>query len=879
MLVRARWSAVLLLALTSCGAAAPQTLTKRPQRPAPVAPAKAPAGPATSSLPAHVVASQGQEEAPVAFARRPGEALVVVLAKGRFLSRHLAADGSPKAELADLGPAPEGLLAIALRPVQKGYLLLWAEAVERTTVIKARNLTASGAPEGEVVTIAQSTEDVSFVDALPGENGALVVWEVASADRYDVLAVPLASGRVTRTPVVIGKGTLGWEAVGTKGGAVFALVRPAVKPSDETLPADGTALGRVDIVPVDAAGVLGAVTSLSASPTAHGDVTVADTGAGLFVGWTDERDLDPAAFVGSVDAKGKVLLTPRRVTPALGEQAFVTLVGGAGKALLVWEDVLRSNGSDRTLSLATLDPSGALGPHTATLTFSANGPPDIVADGDGFAALTLAPVVPTDGSGGQPAPVWPAYVRFAKDLSVRASDVVRAADFSATAGVPYFTQGLSCEGGTCTAVTSGPTDAGPSVAIVELPERKGPFEPAAYFAAPSGPPRVRAIRSVYGGEPLSRIAAQELSGGTTALAWITYVAGGADAPAEGPVSRIAVRTVGPDGALAPELLVSQKVHATGGVALASGHGAKGPRTVMAWVAKDKAGPQVFATSLDEKGAKVAQKAVTVVSRKSKGGVLNEATDVALAALPTESDKTPTEFAVAWSDTRDGNGEIYVAKLDSDLKKIVPDRRVTKAEGDSVEVQLLVRGKELWLVWSDAREAASEGTGEIYFARLDARTLAELAPPVKLFSSAAHSRSPVLRASGKGAVVGWIEEADGDEAAGAGVRLVVLDETGGVSSVPVLLRPEPSAPITALALACDTTCRGALSYALGDGLVLGGFAWAPGQPPGPVVPLTGLSGGPAQDVSPSFLSAQGSTLYLADDASSGEGRIRALTIDW
>jgi hypothetical protein len=878
MLVRARWSAVLLLALTSCGAAPPQGLTKRPPRPAPVAPAKAPSGPTTSSLPAHIIANQGQEEAPVAFARRPGEALLVLLAKGRFLSRHLAADGSPKADLVDLGPAPEGPLAIALRPVQKGYLLLWVEAVERTTVIKARNLTASGAAEGEVVTIAQSTEDVSFVDALPSANGALVIWEVASTDRYDVLAVPLASGRVTRTPVVIGKGTLGWEAVGTKNGAVFALVRPETKAAPG-VPADGTALGRVDIVPVDAAGVLGAVTSLSASPTAHGDVTVADTGAGLFVGWTDERDLDPAAFVGSVDATGKVLLTPRRVTPPLGEQAFVTLVGGAGKALLVWEDVLRSAGTDRTLSLATLSPNGTLGPNTATLTFSASGPPDIVADGDGFAALTLAPVVPLEGSAAQPAPVWPAYVRFAKDLSVRANDVVRAADFGATAGVPYFTQGLSCEGGTCTAVTSGPTDAGPSVAIVELPDHKGRFEPAAYFAAPSGPPRARAIHSVYGGEPLSRIAAQELPGGSAELAWITYVASSADGPSEGPASRIAVRRVGPDGLPAPELLVSQKVHATGGVALAQGHSAKGPRTVMAWVAKDKAGPQVFATSLDEKGAKVAQKAVTVVSRKGKGGVLNEATDVAIAALPTESDKAPTDFAVAWSDTRDGNGEIYVAKLDSDLKKTVPDHRVTKAEGDSVEVQLLVRGKELWLVWSDAREAASEGTGEIYFVRLDARTLSELGPPAKLFSSAGHSRSPVLRASGKGAVVGWIEEADGDETAGAGVRLVVLDETGGVSSVPVLLRPESSAAVTSLTLACDATCRGALSYALGDGLVLGGFAWSPGQPPGPVVPLTGLSGGPAQDVSPSFFSGQGTTLYLADDASSGEGRIRALSLDW
>lgn len=868
-------ASVLLVALAGCGSAPAKSAIPK-HRPTPVAPPKAPVGPALVSLPSHVVAAQGQEEAPVAFARRGGESLVVLLAKGRFVSRALAADGSPKGELADLGPAPEGPLALALRPVGTGYLLLWVEAVERTTVIKARSLTVTGAAEGDVVTLAQSTEDVSFVDALPSAAGALVIWEVASGDRYDVLAVPVASGKATRTPVVVGKGTLGWEAVGTRDGAVFALVRPEPKAAGGT-PGEATGLGRVDVVPVDAAGVAGAAVSLSASPTAHGDVTVADTGAGLLVGWTDERELDPAAFVGAVDRTGKVLLTPRRVTPPLGEQAFVTLVGGAGKALLVWEDLLRGTGADRALSLATLEPNGKLGATTATLTFSASGPPDIVADGDGFAALTLAPAAPRDGAAGDNAPVWPTYVRFGADLSVRGTDVVRAAPFTASAGVPSFTQGLSCDGGVCTAVTSGATETGPSVAIVELPVQTGAFQAPAFVASPGGPPRVTAIRSVYGGEPLARLAAQALPGGSTALAWVTYVPSTGDAEGLAP-ARVGVRVLGADGALGPEQSLSQKVHPTGGVALATGAGAKGPATVLAWVAKDKAGPQVFVTRLDEQGAKAAQKALTVVPRKGRAGVPSEATDVALAAVPGAEGK-PSDFVVAWSDTRDGNGEIYVAKVDADLKKTVPDRRVTKADGDSVEVQALVRGKEVWLVWSDARESANEGTGEIYLARLDARTLAELAPPVKLFASAGHSRTPILRPVGAGAVVAWIEEADGDDASGAGVRVVVLDDKGGVTSVPVLVRPAGGAAVTSVTLACEATCRGALTYAIGDTLVLGGFAWTPGQAPGPVVALTGLTGGPGQDVSPTFVTADGKTLFCADDAASGEGRVRAVSLGW
>ena len=113
-----------------------------------------------------------------------------------------------------------------------------------------------------------------------------------------------------------------------------------------------------------------------------------------------------------VDPGGRISAAPHRATPPIGEQALVSLMAapwapGAGRskrALLAWEDQLKVPREGRLIHLATVGPDAALGKERATLTFSASGPPDLVADGDGFAAMTLAPVPGLGGDDEAPQP-------------------------------------------------------------------------------------------------------------------------------------------------------------------------------------------------------------------------------------------------------------------------------------------------------------------------------------------------------------------------------------------------------------------------------------------------------------------------------------------
>jgi uncharacterized repeat protein (TIGR01451 family) len=77
--------------------------------------------------------------------------------------------------------------------------------------------------------------------------------------------------------------------------------------------------------------------------------------------------------------------------------------------------------------------------------------------------------------------------------------------------------------------------------------------------------------------------------------------------------------------------------------------------------------------------------------------------------------TGTEYGVAWQDDRDGNYEIYFARLDAAGNKIGADVRVTSVEGVSQRPRLAWSGVSYGLLWNDVRD----GTSQNYFLELDA----------------------------------------------------------------------------------------------------------------------------------------------------------------
>ncbi|XXT19355.1 hypothetical protein WME94_54940 [Sorangium sp. So ce429] len=944
--------AALALLLGCSGAAqAPPARAARVVKTPPAQP-KAPEGPPL--LPAHVLAELEDEDATPYLARRGDEALLLYAAGGRWRTRVLGADGAPRGEAIEAGPAAADVPVAALRATPQGYIAAWIEQNEGSRAVRVISLDPAGKPVAPASLVAQTAEEITWLDVLPNAAGALVLWEMPREDRVDVVMTVVAQGKGAASkptaPASVAREVLGWHAVATERGAAVALVRPpaAQPPRAERKPArkadaeeaaEAGKLGSIALLEIDAAGKVSAPVAVSPEPTAQIDLEIAAVGGRYLLTWTDERDIDSAVYLAAVEPGGKVVVAPRQATPPSGEQALVSLVApaeGGGRALLAWEDLLRARGGNREgggaeargagrlIHLASVGPDGALSAERAALVFSASGPPDLAADGDGFAAVTLAPAALKADRGGTAAPpVWPTFVRFGPDLSVRAAEPVRAAPFAATDGVPYLVRGLSCHKGACATLASAAAGAGAQpggagkagaagarapLALVSLPVRESAWRAPAFREDRDPPPRATAVRALVEGDHIARVAAAELDGGAALSAWVTYfVEGASDGAPRGQdlAATVAVRAASPGG-LGKLNVLSQKASSLGGVAIAAAPpppadpkgkgGAAQGESVLAWVARERGETQVYVTKVDATGAKIAQKKLTTAARKKPGGAPSEASDVAIAYDGAGG------FIVAWVDTRDGNAEVYAARIDRALNRTAPDRRITNAPLDAAEVQIAVRGQEAWLVWSDARPAgdaagggaagggaggpSGEASGDIFLARLDAKTLQRIGDEARLHASPEHSRSPVLAPLEGGFVVGWVDEPAGESAPGGGApaggnaRFVRLDNSGAAQGAPVAVAGPDGAAVSSVALACDKVCRGVLASAPGDSVVLNALTLSPGDAAAPSLkPLAWLTGSASQDVSPAFAGRSGASLFFADDSVSGSGRVRWMTIAW
>ena len=114
------------------------------------------------------------------------------------------------------------------------------------------------------------------------------------------------------------------------------------------------------------------------------------------------------------------------------------------------------------------------------------------------------------------------------------------------------------------------------------------------------------------------------------------------------------------------------------------------------------------------------------------------------------------FAMAWYDTRHGNGEIYVRLLDADGQPSGPERRLTASADESYEPSIERLGDALVVAWYD-QTAKGQHT-----ARLGAWT----SDGVSRWQHALESgtRNPVIRVTATDIFCAWIQsEDDGREA--------------------------------------------------------------------------------------------------------------------
>lgn len=849
-------------------------------------------------LPAHAVAALDDDGALAAFARADdGPGLLLFAQGGSWRARPVDAHGAPTGEAVIVAAVPASATHLALRPAGDGFLVAWDAAVDANHALSVVALDAAGRPRGAPSLVAQVADRVAFVDLIVFDGGAFLLHEVsgrgprAAGSRVVLTLIDPRRGTSSGAGSVVVDDASGWNVVATRRGAAVARVISPAGPTPAGA-APGPELGRVEVAAIDARGVAAAPIAVLTRPTANIDVELAPVGGRVLVAWTDGADAEGAAMLASADTALGKTTAPTRISPPAEDVALVGLWsaprGAASSALIAWEpiDPGRPATTPRRFVLATVDATGAASTARAVLPFAGTGRPDVVADGDGFAALVLAPAALAGDEAGAEAPVWPTFVRMGADLAARASEPLRAAPFVDTEGVPDLAFGLSCSAGSCLAI-GGAAGAPAPLAAIELPIRASRFRPALERGGPSAATAVRTelATTLWTGERVADVAAARLDGGVEMAAWVGWYQPGVSplvAPPRGEkplAATLAVRTLASaDGA--PPIVISQRAVSSGGVALAPIPGKSAGEAVLAWVASDDGIPQVFATKLDGAGKKLAQKKVTLIGRGKKGRPTSECSAVDVAYAPQATDGRPG-LVVAWVDTRDGDPEVYAARLNTNLEKVGADRRITTAKGPASEVRLLVRGAETLVAWIEAREAPENG--DVYVAKLRTGNLEPVGDATRVFASAGATRGVrFVEGAGGRLLLSWIDDTAGDPktgtgadgAAAAGVRLVELDASGKPTGSPRRVQALGPSVLEA-ALGCATgSCRGLAAVPgapprlLGvdvDTTTPGAGAWEVGTAQGNGVAIAALG-------------ADGKAFVIADD-DGRSGRVRALRLDW
>jgi hypothetical protein len=167
---------------------------------------------------------------------------------------------------------------------------------------------------------------------------------------------------------------------------------------------------------------------------------------------------------------------------------------------------------------------------------------------------------------------------------------------------------------------------------------------------------------------------------------------------------------------------------------------------LAWMDERDGNREIYFTRLDTVGVQI-------------GADLRITNDVSVSEQPSLV-WTGAEYGLTWTDDRDqdmdANREVYFARLDRTGAKIGSDVRVTSDTAVSVQSSLAWSGSEYGVAWTDERD----GNREIYFARISA-TGVKIGTDLRVTSDAAISAQPSLVWSGSEYGLAWTDERNGN----------------------------------------------------------------------------------------------------------------------
>jgi len=739
--------------------------------------------------------------------------------------------------------------SLVVKHVSGGFVVAWTSLTDRGDSLNVVGTNDAGEPRASAVEVARTTDHIVWVEMIATSRGAVCVWaeEPATREGANVLTQALeASGRPRGVPSRIMRGASSWQAVPTKDGVELAIVQ-----SSELSLARLDAEGRVVGEPIPVAKGIG------------NDMDMVRAGDAFVFAWTDRARADPQLVIAGVDAQNKVI-APHDALPDSGASSLVGIAAGDSGALVMWEPPHKRERMTRRVHVGLLsDPSATL---VAKTTFDLTGGASIEARslGDGWAVLGSARPCPMpdakdkDAKCGAAAPF---YIRLdASFAAVQSEALVNGPPLALAWGMECATASrIRSEPAHCLALAAS-VETPTMIYTVDLSERASTNAPPVSPALPDDAPRLTSTHTLGTSMQVGDVASVRV-GETTLVA--SVVSTGVDDKTHEDHTALRITPIAGGSALAPVTL-SQRALLTGGVGIAPGPGPK--EATVVYVAKDSAGARVHVARIDDRGVRRVDSALP-------GGARGDASDVSIAAVEGG-------FVVAWVDTRDGNGEVYAAKLGNDLTGV--QTRITNALGDATDTALVTVDGSVVLAWADPRESPHDGFADIYAVALSPKSGKPLVKEGRILSTAAHSRSPTLaRTPQGGAALAWIEEAPAgaasDEAKGA--MFAVLDERAHLVRDPIKLHLRDDGIATAITLDSDPATRlvhAVVARTFQDELWLDGARIPLDSSGVESYPLVGLDGPASMDVA---LTLRGDELIFSDEGGTDDARLRRGLIAW
>jgi hypothetical protein len=784
----------------------------------------------------------------VAAERGAGAELVVV---------PFGIDGAPLRDPRVVASVPRETTSLVVRPTERnrgGWLVVWSALLDRGESIALLELAQDGTVRGAPAELQRTSDHVTWVDLVPTPHGALSIWaEDTVASGANILVCAIGSdGKPVGMPARVARGVARWAIVRAGDGVGLAIVTRA----------KDAAAGTLSWVQLDGEGhPRGLPTAIGKEPTVSGDVELASFANRSLILWTDRTGEDAQVSLASVDANGSVL-GPVRAMNAVGGASLLSVASGEAGISLLWEEAHSRPRTTRTIHLATVSTAGGLAAQPVTsLDVLTQAPLELVSTDDGF-ALLATPARDCGAADGSCTAV-PVVVRYDAHLAPIQAEPLVVGPMRAPAVLAW---GLRCSGDRCVALAA--TDATPTpVFAIDLPRRTSPFAtPTASHPPPPGAPQVTGIVTLASEQPYADLAAARV-GDATLVATLTARTDESSKRAHrGQTAKIAVRPFDDNGrALDVPSTLTTRAAPLGRVAIAASSTTP-VEAVAAWLAGDANEAEVHMARIDARGHRTKEAQLT----STKG----EAGSVAI----TWADDG---WLVAWVDARDGNGEVYAAKIDRNLTRVAPDRRIRHAPGDAADVSLAASGDTAWVAWSDPRESPRDGIGDIYVVTVSARDAKRTGEESRVLATAAHSRSPELVAVGNEALLGWIEDAPtGLETAGAAM-LAHVDGSGHVVGVPQALQlAGPGRPTAIVLGAYAAGVQGVIARSGSDGVLLDAFAFSTsttGAQQGPPWTVVDLEAQPSFDTALAL--AGGALFYNDTGAVAGDHRVRRAAIAW